>query len=64
MDWTEILDAGDDNRRARLAAELLESDAYASNEARAAAFARQGGGCRATFYNYRRKLGVNGDAKL
>ena len=35
MDWTEILAAeGDDNRRARLAAELLASDAYDSIEAR------------------------------
>jgi hypothetical protein len=57
MDWTEILNLGDDNRRARLAAELLASADFASMEARAAAFVRRGGGCRATFYNYRRKLG-------
>jgi hypothetical protein len=56
MDWTEILASGDDNRRARLAAELLASDAYASVEARAAAFVERGGGCRATFFNYRRKI--------
>jgi hypothetical protein len=56
MDWTEILAEGDDNRRARLAAELLASAAYDSIEARAQAFVAQGGGCRATFYNYRRKL--------
>ncbi len=57
MDWTEILAEGDDNRRARLAAELLASPAYESMEAKAGAFVKQGGGCRATFYNYRRKLG-------
>ncbi len=57
MDWTEILAEGDDNRRARLAAELLASAAYDSIEARAQAFVKQGGGCRATFYNYRRNLG-------
>jgi hypothetical protein len=57
---TDILDAGDDNRRLRLAAELLKSDAYGSMKARAQAFARQGGGCRATFYNYRRRLGETG----
>ena len=57
MDWTDILAEGDDNRRARLAAELLASNAYGSIEARAAAFVAQGGGCRATFYNYRRRLG-------
>jgi hypothetical protein len=60
MDWTDILAEGDDNRRARMTRELLESTAYASMEARAAAFVKQGGGCRATFYNYRRKLGVSG----
>jgi hypothetical protein len=57
MDWTDILATGDDNRRARLAAELLASDTYDTIEARAAAFVKQGGGCRATFYNYRRKIG-------
>jgi hypothetical protein len=57
MDWTEVLAEGDDNRRARLAAELLASAAYDSMEARAQAFVAQGGGCRATFFNYRRKLG-------
>jgi hypothetical protein len=60
MDWTEILAEGDDNRRARLAAELLASAAYDGMEARAQAFVAQGGGCRATFYNYRCKLGGNG----
>jgi CubicO group peptidase (beta-lactamase class C family) len=57
MDWTEVLAPGDDNPRARLAAELLASPAYDGIEARAAAFVARGGGCRATFYNYRRKLG-------
>ena len=60
MDWTEILAEGDDNRRARLAAELLASAAYDSMEARAQAFVEQGGGCRATFYNYRRKMEETG----
>jgi hypothetical protein len=56
MDWTEVLADTDDNRRARLVAELMESGDYAGIEARAAAFVAQGGGCRATFYNYRRKI--------
>jgi hypothetical protein len=60
MDWTEVLADGDDNRRARLAAELLASATYDGIEARAAAFVAQGGGCRATFYNYRHRLGGNG----
>jgi hypothetical protein len=63
MDWTEILDLGDENRRERLAAELLASPAYDSMEARAAAFVKQGGGCRATFYNYRRKIEGNEPAR-
>jgi hypothetical protein len=57
MDWKEILAEGDDNPRARLATELLASNAYDGIEERAAAFVAQGGGCRATFYNYRRKIG-------
>jgi hypothetical protein len=57
MDWTDVLAAEDENRRARLAAELLASDAYVSTAARVKAFVEQRGGCRATFFNYRRKLG-------
>jgi hypothetical protein len=57
MDWTEILAVEAENKRQRLAAELLASDAYGSTAERARAFVKQGGGCRATFFNYRRKLG-------
>ena len=57
MDWTAVLAAEDENKRARLAAELLESNEYASTAARVAAFVQRGGGCRATFFNYRRRLG-------
>jgi hypothetical protein len=57
MDWTDVLAIEDENPRARLAAELLASDAYGSTGARVQAFVEQGGGCRATFFNYRRKLG-------
>ena len=56
MDWTEVLAAEDGNRRAGLAAELLASDAYGSTAERVEAFVEQGGGCRATFFNYRRYL--------
>ena len=56
MDWTEVLAAEDENPRARLAAELLASTAYGSTAARVKAFVEQGGGCRATFFNYRRYL--------
>ena len=57
MDWTDVLAVEAENRRARLAAELLASAAYSSTAARVQAFVEQGGGCRATFFNYRRKLG-------
>jgi hypothetical protein len=56
MDWTEVLAAEDENPRARLAAELLASNAYGNTAARVKAFVEQGGGCRATFFNYRRSL--------
>ena len=57
MDWTEVLAAEAENQRARLAAELMASAAYSSTAARVRAFVEQGGGCRATFFNHRRKLG-------
>jgi len=56
MDWTEVLAVEAENKRERLAAELLASAAHASTAARAKAFVERGGGCRATFFNYRRKL--------
>jgi CubicO group peptidase (beta-lactamase class C family) len=56
MDWTEILAPDSDNPRARLAAEILASATYPSTGDRVRAFVRQGGGCRATFFNYRRRL--------
>jgi hypothetical protein len=62
MDWTEVLAAEAENPRARLAAELLASNAYGSTTARVKAFVEQGGGCRATFFNYRRRLGGGNEA--
>ena len=56
MDWTDVLAAESENPRARLAAELLSSAAHASTAERARAFVERGGGCRATFFNYRRQL--------
>jgi hypothetical protein len=56
MDWTEVLAAEAENKRARLAAELLASPAHASTAERVKAFVEKGGGCRATFFNYRRYL--------
>jgi hypothetical protein len=57
MDWTGVLAAEAGNRRERLAAELLASAEHGSTAARVRAFVEKGGGCRATFFNYRRKLG-------
>ena len=50
MDWTEVLAEEVENRRARLATEILASPAYDSTSARVNAFIQQGGGCRATFF--------------
>ncbi len=57
MDWTEVLAEDDDNRRARLVAELPASGEYKSVEAKARAFVAEGGWCGATFFNCSRKLG-------
>jgi hypothetical protein len=56
LDWTEVLAIEPDNPRVRLAAELLASSLHSSSNARARAFVAQGDGCRATFFNYRRRL--------
>jgi len=40
------------------AAEILANSSYRSTMDRARAFVQQGGGCRATFFNYRRRLGA------
>ena len=52
-DWTEVLELEADNRRARLAAEILASDVYQSTMDKVRAFVQRGGGCRATFFNQR-----------
>jgi hypothetical protein len=62
MDWTDVLAAEAENPRARLAAELLASTAYGNTAERVKAFVEQAGGCRATFFNYRRKLGGGNEA--
>ena len=51
MNWTDVLAIEDENPRARLAAELLASNAHGSTAERVKAFVEQGGGCRATFFN-------------
>jgi hypothetical protein len=61
MDWTEVLASEAENPRTRLVAELLASPAYGSTAARVKAFVERGGGCRATFFNHRRRLRENGN---
>ena len=61
MDWTEVLAAEAENKRERLAAELLASDRPRQHRRAGQGVRRAGGGCRATFFNYRRKIdGGNG----
>jgi hypothetical protein len=56
MDWTDVLAVEAENKRARLVAELVGSAEFGSTAERVQAFVKQGGGCRATFFNYRRRL--------
>jgi hypothetical protein len=56
MDWKEVLSLDPDNRRARLAAEILQSSFYPTTTDKVRAFVQQGGGCRATFFDWRLKL--------
>jgi hypothetical protein len=58
MDWKEVLAVDPENKRARLAAEILGSNSYQSTRERVEAFIQKGGGCRATYFNHRRRLGA------
>jgi len=56
MDWTEVIARDSDNPRLRLTTQLLKDPAYQSTGARVQAFIDLGGGCRATYFNYCRRL--------
>jgi hypothetical protein len=56
MDWTAVLAATEENLRARLAAEILANSKYRRTADRVQAFIEHGGGCRATYFNYQRRL--------
>jgi hypothetical protein len=60
MDWTEVLAEQAENPRARLAAEILASGQFQTTKAMVEAFVTRGGGCRATFFNLRRRLASTG----
>jgi hypothetical protein len=63
MDWTAVLVAEEENPRARLVTEILANPTYDSTAARVQAFVQQGGGCRATFFNYRKLVNGNGTGR-
>ena len=60
MDWTEVLAAEEENPAPGSSTQILASPAYDSTASRVAAFVQQGGGCRATFFNYRKLGNGNG----
>ena len=64
MDWTGVLAVEEANSRARLVSEILASTTYDSTKARVQAFVAQRGGCRATFFNHRRRLAGATEQKL
>jgi hypothetical protein len=61
MAWAEVLEQEAENKRAQIAAEILASAVYRTTMERVRAFVREGGGCRATYFNYVRRL--NGGAE-
>jgi hypothetical protein len=56
IDWTEVISHESENPRLRLATQLLKNQSYQSTAARVQAFIDLGGGCRATYFNYCRRL--------
>ncbi|HLJ95571.1 MAG TPA: hypothetical protein VKU02_20505 [Gemmataceae bacterium] len=63
MVWTEVLELEEDGGSARLAAEILASDAYQTTMDKVRAFVQRGGGCRATYFNHVRRLNGGGAAE-
>jgi len=56
MDWKRIAQLSPENLRQQLVLELRRDDQYASEKARVREFIERGGGCRATYFNYLRRL--------
>jgi hypothetical protein len=63
MDFTHVLEPEGENPRAKLAAQVLASECYPSTKQKVAAFVQRGGGCRATFFNYRKRVGEGAGAR-
>jgi hypothetical protein len=57
MDWKDVLAAHPENKRSRMVAEIMGNTSYQTMKERAEAFIQMGGGCRATFFNHKRRLG-------
>jgi hypothetical protein len=56
MDWTQCLPLTPENLRKRLVMELKADRSHTTEESRVRAFIERGGGCRATYFNYVRRL--------
>lgn len=56
LDWKRVVPESMGNQRSRLALELLSDETYPTQETRAESFTVQGGGCRATYFNYAKRL--------
>lgn len=56
LPWKELLPLLPENPSKRIASELLTDPTFETQEARAREFTIRGGGCRATYFNYIRRL--------
>lgn len=56
FDWRRYTPLSGGNDRRQLVAELLADDEFETQEERVREFIDRGGGCRATYFNYARKL--------
>lgn len=58
LDWKRVIPESIGDQRTRLVLELLSDESFQTQEQRAQAFTNLGGGCRATFFNYAKRLRV------
>lgn len=56
MDWTHLAPLAPVNERKQLVLELRRDSSLSNEEKRVQEFSRRGGGCRATYFNYVRRL--------
>ncbi len=56
LDWKRVIPESIGDQRTRLAWGLLSDNTFSTQEERAQSFIAQGGGCRATFFNYAKRL--------